>query len=546
MAGFLPVGSFPVASVPGAAEENPNVVNATSSVLLQFKGFLGTVDNLPGLQVEAYSFYAVVHDEAADLQTEQYSLYVAGFDASATLQIEQYGAYIVAQEPPPMQVEAYSLYIVGSIVTEMQVEAYSVYIAGYDDNVDLQIEQFGVYLIGRSTPLVIPALAGIVPEVPMLERLSWDTDIMTSEDGTEQRVNVRAEPRRALSVQYVFGDSDEVRQARRELLSTFREEVAFPLYMYATELTTAADATDTYLTFDPTRTDLRDDGWVLVIEEDIYELKTIDNLDGTGCTITTPLANSYSTNALILPVLVGFADDRAALGSFPATGVAKLSLKAQERVPALVPFVRPGNAQTLTELDGLPILERRHVGDEFSDTYDRGMDVIDFGGRVHYRIPWNFSKKGGERQFLCQRHLNMDDWDYWRVFMDYCKGSVNPFWAPTFRDDDFDLPAPIAAAANIFTASGHSYAEDYFPNPAFRGIMITSTLGVHYATIIGVAPNGDDDDITFDPALPSDLDWEVDQTVCLLERVRLGIDEIGLEHYGLHTLINTSVITADT
>lgn len=511
---------------------NPLRITSGAPSYLQFRGFLPSVVNSGGMQVEAFSVYAVGSDDAPDLQVEQYGAYVLGL-GTAELNADAFSFYAATSRNPVLAIEAYSLYIAASAPSE------------------LTVEQLGYYIVSRSTPLVIPALAATVPETPIGEQWAWSTDVIISEDGSEQRINLRNEPVRTFSNRYVFADGNEVRAAKQQLFAAFREEVAIPLHVYATRLKAVAAIGAMYLTFNPAKTDLREDRgpgsnpryYVLVIEGSTYEMHLVDTIDGTGCSITTPLANAYTLKAKVMPIALSVIDNGAALIQYPGNGAASLTLKGKETSP-VTPFLRPGTPNDLTIFDGIPVLERRAMGDEFNDVYDMGMTKIDFGGKVHFRTPWNFTKLSGERSFLCNRVLDPDDWDYFKTFFDYCKGSVCPFYLPTYRED-FDVVTPAASSGDEFTVAGQTYSADYFDNPAFKQIMITSDAGVHYATIVGTAADGDDEVLTFSPALSADALWASNQDICLLLRARLGTDEVNLEHQSLHTIFGTSIRTID-
>lgn len=525
MAGFSPVGSLPVAATPEATGAvNYNLVTPNVA-LLSFVGFLPAISNKPGAQVEQFGLYIGAASSSPEAIVEQHGAYILG-KVGTIAQVEQMGLYVLTPPPfAPGQVEQFGLYVTSKT------------------NPEAVVEQFGFYIVGRITPLVIPALANVTPETPIFETWAWLSDSIPSDDGGEQRISLRKEPRRSFANKFVFPTADDVREAQRQLFKAFREEVAISLHQYGTRLKAPAALAASYLTFMPERTDLRDDGWVLIVEDDKYEIKLVDTIDGTGCSITTPLDNAYTKRAKVIPVAVGLMEDKAALVRYNPNDVASLTIKSRENLP-VVPFLRPGMDVELTEFGGLPVLERRAIGTEFDDIFDLGRQEFDYGGRIGFYIPWTNAKLSGEREYLTQRVFNQDDFDYMKTFFDYCKGTVNPFYLPTYRAD-FEVIEPPVASGSTFKVSGHAYSEDYSSNPAFKQIAIFSEAGVHYASISGVVEDGADDVLTFTPVLPADTAWEDDQAICLLLRARLGSDEVSLEHQALHTIFRTSVRTVD-
>jgi hypothetical protein len=526
VAGFLPVGSFPVASITTtvvAADDNN--VFASAPTLLTFQGFLPTIVNDPEMQVEQYGFY-ISGVGTAEVQVEQYLTYVSITSDAAPPDIEQFGAYIV-----------------GSPVTVPQIAQYGLYVSARYD-IATQIAQYGVYIVGKVTPLVIPALASNSPETPLQETWLWISDQIVSEDGTEQRISVRSEAKRFFKLKYVFADNAETKEAKRQLYDDFRDnEIAIPLHQYQAVLKAAANAGSSALVFNEARTDLREDGWILIVEGSTYELRYVDTLNPAGCILTAPLTNSYTKRAKVMPVAIGIIDNNGALIQYPKNGSGSITIKGAETAP-IVPFIRVSSTAELPTLNDLPILDKRAVGNEFNDVFENGRRTLDWGGAIDSVVPWRFTHFSGDRDFNCQRVLEPADWDYWKVFADYCKGTVNPFYIPTYRDD-FDIVEDADALGDQFTVAGHVYSTTYFDNPVFQQIRIASEAGVHYATITDIVPDGDDEILVFDPPLPDGADWEVDQEICLLLRARLGSDEIPLEHHSLHTVINLKIRTID-
>ena len=499
---------------------------APGSGILTFVGAIPTVDNSPGFDAYQFGEYTVGFAEEGELQVYQYGEYIAAYsDGTNELQVYQFGAYVA-----------------GSPATSFDVYQFGAYIGSYGDG-ELEVYQFGAYICGKVTPLIIPKLAEVEPEVPLLEWWNWWTDKIISDDGTEQRISLRSYPRKRFSHKYVLDGEDVVRETKRLLYKEIRETLAIPLPQYMTRLKAKAAAAAVALVFNIDRTDLRDGGWIVIKEGERYEFHRVDEVTSTGCTLQTALAAEFTTRAWVMPVAVCLVDNKPTMVQKAPNGIASLTLNANQH-EFIEPFVRPSNTQVLTYLGDYPVLERRAVGDEFNDQYDTGREDVDYGGTVHYVVPWNFTKISGERTYQCNRILRPTDFDYWQVFADYCNGSVNPFFVPTFREDFNILDAP-QANGDSFKVAGQTYSADFFDNPAFQQIMITSDAGAHYATITDVAPDGDDEVIVFTPALPNDIAWESNQAVCLLLKAHLASDEIALEHHALHTNISIAIQTVD-
>lgn len=409
---------------------------------------------------------------------------------------------------------------------------------------DAHASQALVLVLAGKAPEENPAYSPVVPEMPINEVWSWLTDRIVATDGTEQRIALRGSPRRSFGHRLEFSTRTEVREHVAKLLNGFRAPIAVPHYQYMTRLKAKAAAAATELVFNPQRTDLRNDGWVLILERDTFELTKVREVTSTGCTLWEATANAYTTRANVIPVSVSFPAPNSAISRRSPDTVGSLTITAVERDPVF-PFVRPGTTATLTEVGGYPVLERRPVGVEFEDMAVTGEERFDFEtGKISARSPWLRSQFEGQRQFLANRFFDADALDYWRVFGDYCKGSVNPFYMPTGRED-FDIADEANPGGGTILLAGHDYSANYWTHPAYRSIAISTKAGTHYAVVTACQTNAGDDQLSFTPALPADAEWGQDQSVSLMPLVRLATDDMRWEHHGMHSFVSFGIRTID-
>ena len=130
----------------------------------------------------------------------------------------------------------------------------------------------------------------------------------------------------------------------------------------------------------------------------------------------------------------------------------------------------------------------------------------------------------------------------WRALADYAKGSANPFFVPTFRQD-FPLNAVPAPGANTVTFKGSEYAEDFAEFEPFRQLAFFLEDGsVHYAAVTNCAVIGGNSTAIFAPAIPN---GSLVRKVSLLLKVRIADDRIVCEHRSLETILSINLRTAD-
>ena len=157
---------------------------------------------------------------------------------------------------------------------------------------------------------------------------------------------------------------------------------------------------------------------------------------------------------------------------------------------------------------------------------------------------WGYSRIGGPRTFKVNRMYAPEEMDYWKTVLAYARGRARKFWMPTYRQDLKVIVTPADAATN-YTVEGTQYAEKVYSLPTHRYIEIETSSGTHRTTIIGASVSGGNSVILFDPAVPTGAGWRSVSRISYLLPVRLNDDKVEWKHYGLESLLNLSIRTAE-
>lgn len=381
-----------------------------------------------------------------------------------------------------------------------------------------------------------------MPETPIAEDWLWSTNIQTSNNGREVRVCLRDEPKRTQSLKYTFTEERDLQAVRNVMYGESDRPFLIPWYQNGTTLTAAAKKGALALALNNAKAELRAGcAAILYDRKGNRETITVDSLLPGGVSLVSALGRDWSVGASIAPAWPVSAGNmtftRNHLGG-ATSGITVTDLAF------MVPFLNPLNAEVLPMFAGLPVVPYGPLGSTFDEGFVNGSNVVDYGGVAYMRSPWKFQKMTFPRTFMSNRFFDRPNWLFWNKFADYCKGSQNPFYMPTYRED-FAVVAPPQPNGNTFTLKGTEYAEEFFPNAAFKQFAFFTRAGVHYASVTACAIEGGNTKCTFAPALPNVAGYAVDQLISLLLKLRIADDKISCEHTSLQTRLTINLRTVE-
>lgn len=396
-------------------------------------------------------------------------------------------------------------------------------------------------------PLVITgtraSLLPVVPEVPVVERWRWLTDVQVSVDGTEQRIGLREVPRRSLRTRLVFVKQAELREQYRALMSAVGR-LFVPYFQYATTVTANADAGDSALSFDVGMADVRNGDYVVIVQQDEARLLQLDVVGTNGATLSAPLVAPIAKGAVLAPTYASFIPNNSTLQRAAVNEYGSVNLSSEATYPRSS-HQRPGATVELATLDGYPVLERRPLAnDDIGHSFDTGQQQDDAKtGLVDLYSYWDFTKMEQDLEFFVRRVgrtcgyvTGVAEFDYWRAFADGVKGSLRNFLLSTYRPD-LVLYSTVGVGADSLVAQGADYVDTYWPAAAYHYVSLTTPKGVHYAKVMAATKDaGGNSVLNFTPALPATEGWNDITEISYLLKLRLADDEIELNHYPFDTI----------
>lgn len=390
-----------------------------------------------------------------------------------------------------------------------------------------------------------------VPDVPVVERWRWLTDVQVSADGSEQRIGIRQVPRRTQVTKLVFESEQELRDQYNALFGA-RGRLFIPHFQYATVTTAAAPAGTSSLAFDTAMVDLRNGDYVLLAGPGFNQLVQLDSIGTTNASTRNPLSLDVPKGTKVIAAFASIVPNNLTLNRPNINHRGEMTLSSDAIQPR-TSHTRPGASATLRELDGYPVLERRPLANgDIAYTFDSGQDMLDAKtGLFDVATDWDFTKVESEFTFnirrmngyRCEHRSGVDEMDYWRKFTDLMKGSLNAFLLSTFRPDQVPA-ASVGSASDSMILAGGSYADSFWSALSYHYISISTARGPHYAVVTSASKNADGNTaINFTPPLPAGADWADIKHVSYLLKQRIADDTVELEHYALDTIIKFTART---
>lgn len=393
-------------------------------------------------------------------------------------------------------------------------------------------------------PRPIPAPVSIPPETPVTEVWSYLTAVNIISNGREQRSALRDIPRYSLRLNFLLLNDDDRRIMIENLQRQQGVEFNYPIYQYGTPVE-PADAGDTELYFDASRTDMRA-GELLAIYDPYLETLTyaeIATVEPEGATLAAPLAGAVPKGCYALPVYPFRLPSPASIRMDTVAGTATMRIESTRPRQ----FQRLPNPGLLTRLGNIVVLDRRPMND-VDDAINRYTEWTDSGLSIpDPTIKWRTAFFEGQRRYRFDRFTESD---YWRAFADEMKGRRGTFLLPTFFDD-LPLAAQPPLNATALTTS-NMWADHYLRNQSYKFVRIerqNNKVTYHRITDykINYDTNGDPISLTFNIAasIGNTAGDNLIRKISFALLSRLNNDDITLEHGQFSSVITLDIRTVN-
>jgi hypothetical protein len=392
----------------------------------------------------------------------------------------------------------------------------------------------------------LASLADILPIEPndgIIETFEWQTDILQNYDGTDQRIALRVRPRRSFQVGLSLLNDEDRKALYDKLYKTAALTVIVPSYQYQSRLKAKTVIGDNKLYTNPRRADLREnESLVIVTRSGEFFFYKIAEVFDDYVTITTSFSQVIAKGAIVAGGFSGRFPNKSSLSMSNIQGSATLTVNiidSRDQIPW------PGGVTTLPTINGKPFLNRNPLAiDNAQEAFDIGLETIDNGtGKPQYYTSWPQPFIEGGRKYRIQSLFDLDELDFWRTFLDHCRGQQRAFYTPTFRRDLVQVEGTVLLSTQV-SVKGTDYATQYFGSPIYRYIQVETPQGTFEAEVSNVSNEGDHTVINFVDPIDSEFLGVNATRISYILLTRLSSDTVTLTHNIAYTTVELTLRTA--
>jgi len=362
-------------------------------------------------------------------------------------------------------------------------------------------------LFGELALLLNPA------QVPATEALSFLTDILESDDGSEQYIQLRSKARQEFRYELVVNPKNDA-DAFNTLWGAIRSKWAIPVWCEA-QFVGNIDEGQTSIFCDVDNYDLRESSLALLLNPcGNYQIIEIDTL-GVG-SIGLSTETNEITNASLVPVRVGMIKGNVAKPTNGFSGKVSLVYSVEDTKI----FTPDAPAQYLSNdiyLD-TPIPDG-----EFNDhSIIKDQQLIDFDlGKFEQRSKWLISKVSKSFRtvmFTREEEISFKNFFYRRL------GKAKPFWMPSFENNFRCLNTGTVVSTLVCNI------DSYIPYASGRTHIAIQANGVWYIRVLSDPTPLDSFTMQLTLSSALNIDAKYISRICYLGLYRLDTDTAEIQY----------------
>jgi hypothetical protein len=354
-----------------------------------------------------------------------------------------------------------------------------------------------------------------------LERLMWATDVLTARDGTEQRVGLRARPRRSLEFSILVGRDDAA--LLDVLLSSWQSRAyALPIWPHKTVLAATVTAGSTVIPLATTNLEYEADG-LLVVGSDSRDTEAAEILSvaSNSVTLKQPLLNTWPVGSWIAP-----ARTARLRVSQPVSRVTE-TIATARLIFDIAGTTTIAKQESATTFNSTPVwLTRPNRARDVETEYQRLAEVLDFEtGITAVDDP---AARPYQRRSFDYFFKNRAEIAAFKGWLAARQGRLTAFWHPTWEASIVPT-RKILSNQTVMTVAARGYALYFNPMPGRTEAAFLHKNGTWYfrtITSFGAGTTGDEEVMTINQSFGFDANPEDWVAIYFLEKTRLDADQI--------------------
>lgn len=436
-----------------------------------------------------------------------------------------------------------------STIRDSEYQTINLQIGPGEPNVDAIVELN--YPLGRAFLIVIATVSetfNLIPDVPVQETWEFLTEVITSYDGSEQRISLRRDPRRFMEFTVDIIDLEQRQEQYELIFKNMGLQAIIPSYQHATKLTQTTPIGGNRLYFDSSKTQMRigESIAIINIKTQSATVAKVTAIYSDGVDIGSAAGEEIDLGNYVYPCHSMIIQNNSGLVMASITG--KLDIKAEGSAQPALP--RPDASVSIDVVDSLNIMRIRPLAGA-DEAFSTRSEVLDFdvGLKTILRKADPHPTISGTRQWIIKRYDRSEDEDYMREFIDQVRGGqkawLMPTWLPDLTLNSIVVPTPLSGTIVVNEAN---YSSLFFPYPTWQYIMIQYednqiANSYHKVTSASVREDGLVD-IGFTPNLIDDLGVANIKMISFMIKVR-GSDRISRRHEHRETIYSWGIQSTD-
>lgn len=370
------------------------------------------------------------------------------------------------------------------------------------------------------------------PEYPAREFLSWRTAILELQDGAEQRIAERKQPRQTFELSYRL---DEL---PRRLLHTVmfdwqRRQFSLPLWHEGMTLSVAASAGGPTVQVESTAgRDIRVGGLGIVYADDrTFDILTVSSVTSTTVTFGSNLANSYPAGSRVFPARLARVLGAVQGRRYPVT---LEDFTVRWEVVDNDTGAPTGNTSPFSSFNGRVLLDDPNCLESATMPFTietRGAEIDGQIGVPYFDPVWTRAKRSHRKRFVFQTRARLLEI---RRLLLALRGPQIAFWMPSFIEDLRPTQNLGSASTDLVIENvGYTrFVQSRAPRDHIR-VSFNDGTGAIVRSITGaVETSATEETLTVDAVWGISKDVSTIARIEYMELVRISSDTVGIEHAG--------------